>query len=763
MKVNELLRAALKYGNEGRQVIPLYGIVGSRCECGKEHCTSPGKHPRVGDWRKAATTDPEIIRSWWKKWPGANIGMVTGKASGIVIVDIDGAEGDDAFRGLCANHNFLPETRTATTGKGRHHYFAHPGVEVKNSVRTVADGVDVRGDGGYIVAAPSLHQTGVTYSWLAEDQPLQQIPDWLLQRMLAGKTQAESKSATKTGKPIPEGRRNTELTSVAGRLRKRGLDEKAILEALLKENDARCVPPLDRAEVEGIAKSISKYAPGENSVAVPGALDADQDETVAQILIRLGRNAELFHNEDNEAFATVPKNGRAETWSLKSQDFKLWLAHQFWLETGSAASTFTMADALAVLAGHANFDGPMYKVFTRVAELSGNIYLDLANEGRQVVEITPAGWNIITNAPVRFRRPRGMRPLPSPVHGGSLDELRPFLNVASEEDWMMVIAWLLAAFRPCGPYPLAALHGEQGSAKTTTARVLRALVDPNMAPVRSEPKDGRDLMISATNGWAIVLDNLSRVSESLSDALCRLSTGGGFSARALYTDADEIILNAQRPVVLTGIEDLATRGDLLDRSLVIYLPRIPSGDRLTERKFWTAFEAAQPRILGALLTVVAGALRDLPSVELTQLPRLADFAAWIAAAESSLGWEAGEFVKALISNREDANAAVIESSLLAGPILKLVEKGDWSGTAEQLLRWIESMVSDSVRRSPDWPRTARGIAGALRRLAPNLRPLGVQINFGKAKTRDRTRLITIRGPVPSASSVPSTAQAELVN
>jgi hypothetical protein len=201
-------------------------------------------------------------------------------------------------------------------------------------------------------------------------------------------------------------------------------------------------------------------------------------------------------------------------------------------------------------------------------------YLDLANEVRQIVEITPAGWNIITDTPVKFRRPKGMRPLPTPVPGGNLDELRPFLNVAGEEDWMMMIAWLLASFRGHGPFPLAALHGEQGSAKTTTARVLRAVVDPNMAPVRCEPRDGRDLMISATNGWVIALDNLSRVSESLSDALCRLSTGGGFSTRVLYTDAEEIILNAQRPVVLTGIEDLATRGDLLDRSLVIYMPRI---------------------------------------------------------------------------------------------------------------------------------------------------------------------------------------------
>lgn len=562
---------------------------------------------------------------------------VTGEPSRIIVLDVDGEVGDAAFRRLCAEFNFLPETLTAITGNGRHHYFAHPGVEIPNSARTVADGVDVRGDGGYIVAPPSQHRSGTRYAWLADDQPLQPIPEWLLQRMQAGKRKQHSaaNSVSKSKEPIPEGRRNAELASVAGGLRKRGLEEPEILEALLRVNDQRCTPPLDPAEVESIARSISRYAPG-GSPAISAARVGNRDEDAPERLIRLAGSASLFCDPDKQAYATVVQSGRAETWSIRSGDFKHWLTHQFWLETHSAPSTSGMKDALAVLEAKAKFAGETHKVFTRAGEHNGAVYLDLANEERQVVEVTPAGWNIIYDAPVKFRRPRGMRPLPTPVHGGSLDELRPFLNVAAEEDWMMMVAWLLAAFRPHGPYPLAALHGEQGSAKTTTARVLRALVDPNMAPVRCEPRDGRDLMISATNGWVIVLDNLSRVSESLSDALCRLSTGGGFATRMLYTDADETILNAQRPVVLTGIEDLATRGDLLDRSLVIYLPTIPASERMTERKFWASFDAAQPRILGALLSAVAGALRDLPQVELAQLPRLADFATWVTAAEPSL-------------------------------------------------------------------------------------------------------------------------------
>ena len=161
---------------------------------------------------------------------------------------------------------------------------------------------------------------------------------------------------------------------------------------------------------------------------------------------------------------------------------------------------------------------------------------------------------------------------------------------------MLLLAWLLAALRPHGPYPLAALHGEQGAAKTTTARVLRALVDQNLATVRSEPTDWPRLH---DLGQHIALENLSKIDASLSDALCRASTGGGFPTRTLHTNTDETIFDVQRPVILTGIEELTTRGDLLDRSVVISLPCIPSSERETVGDCRGV--AAAPRCLGALL------------------------------------------------------------------------------------------------------------------------------------------------------------------
>src|SRR5207247_939244 len=155
--------------------------------------------------------------------------------------------------------------------------------------------------------------------------------------------------------------------------------------------------------------------------------------------------------------------------------------------------------------------------------------------------------------------------------GGQLSELRQFINVKDDDDWKLLVAFLTAALRPKGPYPVLVLHGEQGSAKSTTARVLRAMVDPNSSPLRSEPRDGRDLMIAANNACLVCFDNLSRIPRWLSDCICRLATGGGFSTRALYTNEEEALFDAQRPVIITGIEELASRGDLLERSIILYL------------------------------------------------------------------------------------------------------------------------------------------------------------------------------------------------
>jgi hypothetical protein len=472
----------------------------------------------------------------------------------------------------------------------------------------------------------------------------------------------------------------------------------------------------------------------------------------ATILVELAGGLELFHTPEGEPFATVDVTDHYETWLLKSAGFRDWLMRRFYEAEGKSPSTQSYQDALGVLYGMARFEGQAQEVYTRVAEHGGAIYLDLCDETWRVVCITPSGWRIVTDSPVKFRRTRGMLALPVPEAGWSVNLLRRFINV-TDEHWPLVLAWLVAAYRPGRPFPVLALHGEQGSAKSTTARVLRALVDPNKAALRSEPRNEHELMIAATNGWLVALDNLSRVQTWLSDALCRLSTGGGFAARELYANSEEVLFDAMRPVLLNGIEELATRSDLLDRALVLNLPAIPEDRRRSEADVWSEFEDARPLILGALLDAVSTALRNVADVKLDRLPRMADFALWAVAAEPALGLPAGTFLRAYTGNRTAANDLALDASPVATAIVSLLDReGDWKGTASDLLAALNLEASEDEQRQRSWPTSPQRMSGALRRLAPNLRAAGINVGSGRSREAGTgRRLITLEKGCDSSS------------
>jgi hypothetical protein len=483
--------------------------------------------------------------------------------------------------------------------------------------------------------------------------------------------------------------------------------------------------------------------------------------SAADILVRLAQGCELFHTpggHDSESYARITLADHSETWPIYSKAFRSWLARRYFDEQRKVPHAQAFQDALGVLAGQALYDGKELSVHIRVAGGPGQIYLNLADQQWRVVRVDRNGWQVLTESPVRFLRRRGMMPLPVPEHGGAVDNLRTLVNF-DDDGWTLVKAWLLAALRPTGPYPVLALNGEQGSAKSTASRMLRGLVDPNTAPLRSEPRDARDLMIAATNAWIVAFDNLSSIHPWLSDALCRLATGGGFATRELYSDDSERIFDAQRPVLLNGIEEIATRSDLADRSIHLSLPTIRSVSRRVEKDLWEEYATVRPRVLGALLTALSTALREVSNVSLPELPRMADFALWSMAGEAALGIAAGGFMSSYTGNRDLANAGAIETSAIGPALMSLVAAtGMWTGTARQLLAELEGRADEMTRRRRDWPKTPRGLSGALRRLAPNLRAVEIGVLLDDRSTdRARKRLIRLEqgDAAPSEPSEPS--------
>ena len=460
-------------------------------------------------------------------------------------------------------------------------------------------------------------------------------------------------------------------------------------------------------------------------------------------LVELADGVELWHDEEQAQFASFEVDGHIESRPVKSKSFKTWLRRRFYEVERKSASTQALNDAIGVLEGKALYDGQRHIVHTRIAGMDGAVYVDLCNESWEALEITTKGWRIVSRPAVRFRRARGMQPLPDPVHGGNIADLRPFVNVATDNDFVLLVAWLVQSMSPKGPYPLLALHGEQGTAKSTTTRVLRQLIDPNKADLRTQPRNERDLMIAAQNSWVLAFDNLSSIPDWLSDALCRLATGGGFSTRELYTDSDEAIFDAQRPAVIDGISELVTRPDLLDRAININLPVIPEGQRMSEKDFWRLFKVARPQILGALFDALLCAMNNESFVRLERLPRMADFAIWVTAAEPAFGWTPGTFMSAYSGNRSESNLTALQASLVAGPIMELVAGESWAGTATELLRELEKIAGESTTRLKNWPKSPSSLSNAIGRIAPNLRAEGFDVD--RDSTRNgRRRVVAIR-------------------
>jgi hypothetical protein len=498
-----------------------------------------------------------------------------------------------------------------------------------------------------------------------------------------------------------------------------------------------------------------------------------------EALFKLAEAATYFHTPEKKAYAIIkvpvpgsPGDLRFEHHPVRSKDFKQWLNCHHFQTQGTGTSKEAMENVLNTLEARANFAGAEEAIHIRVAGAEGpegsTYYLDLKDDFGRAVRITAQGWEVVNDLPVRFRRTNSMQSLPIPERGGSIEDLRPFVNVRSDsdEDWHLLVAVICTYFRSTGPYPVLALQGEQGSAKSTTARVVSRLVDPT-GFLRSSPRDGHDLAIAANNSWVVTFDNLSGLSLWLSDALCRLATGGAFATREKYSDDEETIFKAERPIVLNGIDNIAERPDLVSRSVVLNLPRIDGTMRRTEGAFWKQFDAAAPKILGAFLDALSGALALLPGVLLEHSPRMADFAHFGEALGRFLGWGEGTFSDDFDQNQDTANVSALDACPVASTIRKLLDgQPEWMGTATQLLGSLGKLADESTTRSKDWPMKPNLLSNKLTRIAPALRADGIEVTNG---TTGKQRSITIRritlefkGESSSTSSTPASNEGKAV-
>ena len=372
-------------------------------------------------------------------------------------------------------------------------------------------------------------------------------------------------------------------------------------------------------------------------------------------------------------------------------------------------------------------------MFVRVGEHAGRIYLDLADKSWSAIEIDALGWRVVQRPPVRFLRTPGMLPLPVPEKGGSIEMLRSLVNVVDEEDFVLVVAWLLAAMHCDIPKPVIAFRGGAGSAKSSLMQILRGLLDPHDPPYTALPRTELKLRAAAAESYLQACDNISGLTASMSDALCRFVTDG-----------------SNQPVIMNGLSNVVARPDLVDRCVFIDCVPISDVQRRTHADVMTAFAKARPQILGILLDALAHGIRNQAQTEdAAGLPRMADFARTVAVCET-IFWPAGTFRAAYDLNRAEVVEALIEADPVASAVRSLMVIRDlWEGQASDLDSRLRA-ITGHLAGGKNWPADPRILANTLRQLAPSLMKVGIDVKFHKSRDRDRKRLITITASLPDA-------------
>jgi hypothetical protein len=468
--------------------------------------------------------------------------------------------------------------------------------------------------------------------------------------------------------------------------------------------------------------------------------DGEENQSRAARAVELATGcAELWKDPDGKVYLdTKGEHGGRMTLALTSA--RSWLSGILYRAEGVALSGQAAADAIATLEAIATLGGVTREIYTRLARHEGDIYLDLGDESWQAVRIYPGGWKVVTEPPVRFARPRGLRPLPMPTREGSgWEAFRRIMHEPGERSFILLVAWLVGCLGR-GPYPILTLAGEHGTGKTTQGRILRSLLDPSKALLRSPPRKEEDLVISASNSHIVGFDNLSTIEPWLSDALCRVATGGGFATRKLYHNEEEVIFDFRRPILLTSIGSVAERADLADRTIPVRLPVIPEDAKREEREIFEAAELATPEILGALLDAAGTGLERLGKVTLSRKPRMMDFAAWVVACEPALPWAEGRFLDVYMDAREDLVDESIEADPIARAIIDLIEKQPrqiWEGFTEDLYSELLAVAKHS-EPPPGWPKTSRGLPSRIERALPLIRSRGIEQFLSKDGTTKKT-------------------------
>jgi len=513
--------------------------------------------------------------------------------------------------------------------------------------------------------------------------------------------------------------------------------------------------------ISDLLANASLYNAGTNEKDTPqgkGEGKKSQAEQLLELVEQTG--ATFFHSDIKDLYATIPVREHMEVLPLNGRDFEIWLNGQFYTASGKPISKDAIKQVIGVLSAKALYDNPdPVKLSTRIADRDGTFWYDLTSTDWQAVKITTDGWNVESNPPILFTRYRHQIQQSTPQKYGNIRQMLDYVTIQGNDT--LFLCWLVSCFVPSIPHAILILHGEKGAAKSTTSTMLKSLIDPSALDTLTLQNDQRTLAVNLQNHWFLPFDNVSFVNEETSDTLCRAVTGGGIQQRKLHTNAEDMIFTFQRCVAINGIHNVATRADLLDRSILIELMRIKDSSRRELSEVMANFEADKPSILGGIFDTLVKAMNIFPTLKLKNLPRMADFARWGYAIGEALGEGMGQiFLNEYTANRQIQNEEAIANDIVATLVVEFMrDRETWYGLYSDLYKKLEGMAEDYAinSKSKKFPENAIVLSKRLTNVKSNLEAVGITFVRDESKSRTGQHLTISKSSSPYAPSAQSTA------
>jgi hypothetical protein len=461
--------------------------------------------------------------------------------------------------------------------------------------------------------------------------------------------------------------------------------------------------------------------------------------SVAAKLIHLGQQGvEYFKTPDGVVYADITKEGRRETVAVRSTEFSKHLRAELYKGFQTSTNSDAMSQAVATLEAIATQQEVERAVCNRVAKDGGDIYIDLAANDWKAVKVTPEGWDVVSDYPVRFRR-GGAAKMPEPIKGGDLEDFRALCQL-DQDTWVKVLCWMVQAMMPSKEYPVLIVGGVRGSGKSTITAAIKQLIDPTFPLTRGNVGDIRAFAIHASKRHTIAIDNLSGLTAEQSDILCRASTGSGHAERTLHTDDDERVFEFTNPLILNGIGSIASRDDLLNRAIGVSLQQ--PATKVSQQEFTDRLTTILPGVLGSMFDLISEVLAYWPSVKGTYKgkERFSGFMEVSLAVEKAMGWESGTVLGVFNLARAEAHRTAVESSPVGLAILQFMEEREyWNGSAQELLDGLNNIVSAKISHDKNWPGNGLWLSKRIfDRLAPDLLAMGIEVVRGERGSKARS-------------------------